>query len=234
MAGESTFNFRYQIWSLAGIFIHMLGLLIAWRNVQDITYWVFFSAALYVALFKIITHSLPKLPWMFGYANWVSLIRLLGVHILLLFHQSSHDLMLLFGFLSILLLDGLDGFLARKFDQETEEGAALDNETDALMAMFLTWIHVSENRIPEWILIPGGLRYLYVWIIHFIPVSKANELLPRKIRASISVIFFISLLFPFVFHTPGVRILISVTGALIVISFLLSISLRITSVRKGH
>ncbi|XOV94961.1 MAG: CDP-alcohol phosphatidyltransferase family protein [Bacteroidota bacterium] len=224
---DSVFDKRYLQWTLIAFIPHLLGLVLAWNNPHNIYYWGLLSTLLYGYLIGLIVKTVQDLPWKIGYANWVSLIRLGILHVLFIFHATISDIVLLGSFIGILILDGIDGYLARKYHHETRQGAALDNETDAVMTLFLAWIHVSNELIPGWILIPGGLRFLYAWIVFVLPGHNKKDLIPRKIRATISITFLISLFFPFVFKTYAVEILVSVTGSLIIVSFLLSSFLNV-------
>ncbi len=58
-----------------------------------------------------------------------------------------------------LLLDGVDGAVARRTDTASEVGAVLDAETDA--AMMLTLSVIAAHQVGPWIVLAGGLRYLF-------------------------------------------------------------------------
>ncbi len=60
------------------------------------------------------------------------------------------------------LLDGVDGAVARRWRCETVEGARFDMELDALLLLVLCgWLVVME-RAGLWVLAIGGWRYAYV------------------------------------------------------------------------
>ncbi|MCB0704666.1 MAG: CDP-alcohol phosphatidyltransferase family protein [Saprospiraceae bacterium] len=106
-------------------------------------------------------------------ANLVTGIRLAGVCSLFLPGLSQE---MLFGIgLVIVLLDGLDGFLARKMGQESEFGAYLDAETDALLVAALSFLLVLQGMFGWWILIPGFLRYLYFIPVYFCKDPNVGE-----------------------------------------------------------
>lgn len=98
-------------------------------------------------------------------ANWITLLRL-G---LVLGLGSSHDKFTLFvcalaaGL--VLVLDGVDGFVARRTGAATAFGAHFDMETDALFVLtlgFVLWLH---GRLGAWVLLGGVLRPAYVlWL----------------------------------------------------------------------
>lgn len=63
---------------------------------------------------------------------------------------------------SILLLDGLDGWLARRYGLISRYGETLDMEVDAFFTLALCTVLFGSQRFGAWVLIPGALRYLFV------------------------------------------------------------------------
>ncbi len=86
-------------------------------------------------------------PRPFGFANWVTTLRALGAIALLAVALDAAFTALEVGVggrwaavalaLVLLALDGVDGFLARRFDQASTFGARFDMETDALLGLAL-------------------------------------------------------------------------------------------------
>ena len=110
----------------------------------------------------------------FGAANSVTALRagLLG----LLPSAAATDPSLLVGLsLTIFAADGLDGWLARRGDLESEFGAFLDKETDALFLLLLCALAAFEDRLPVWILGAGLLRYVFVPLLFLLPAPKKTE-----------------------------------------------------------
>lgn len=62
-----------------------------------------------------------------------------------------------------LMLDGVDGAVARRAGQSTSAGARLDAETDAAMTLALAVV-VAE-QVGGWVLLAGGLRYLFGLVV---------------------------------------------------------------------
>jgi phosphatidylglycerophosphate synthase len=78
--------------------------------------------------------------------------------------------------LLVLVGDGLDGWLARRYETETSFGAFFDKETDALFLLLLCAIAGFRGRLPIWILGAGLLRYVFVGLIFLIdPPEKTEE-----------------------------------------------------------
>lgn len=59
-----------------------------------------------------------------------------------------------------LALDAVDGWVARRTGTATDLGARFDMETDAFLLLLLA-VHVAADLGP-WVLLVGGMRYLYV------------------------------------------------------------------------
>lgn len=61
-----------------------------------------------------------------------------------------------------LLLDGADGWAARRRGLATAFGARFDMEVDALAALLLSLVIWRADRTGAWIVLIGALRYLFV------------------------------------------------------------------------
>jgi len=70
-----------------------------------------------------------------------------------------------------LVLDGVDGSVARCRGQASSFGAKLDMETDSLLVAVATAKLAVTGRLGAWILVPGVLRYVYALAIRFAPTS---------------------------------------------------------------
>ncbi len=113
----------------------------------------------------------------FGLANGVTLARLIGV--LVLFGvQPDSALALVFAALALFAMDAVDGLAARKLGLASEFGEYFDKEVDAffLLALCLMLYHVQ--RIGAWILIPGLLRYGFVFFLKWAKPPQPKE--PRN------------------------------------------------------
>jgi len=107
-----------------------------------------------------------------GPANRVTFYRALGVVILagillepqLPAHAQWAWVMLA---LAVLILDGLDGYLARRFKVSTDFGARFDMEVDAALILTLSLAVWGGGITGPWVLLLGLMRYLFVaagWI----------------------------------------------------------------------
>ena len=68
-----------------------------------------------------------------------------------------------------LTLDGVDGYIARRTDSETEYGAQLDMELDSIMMLVLSILALMWDRAGPWVLFCGLARY--AWIIAYLSIA---------------------------------------------------------------
>jgi phosphatidylglycerophosphate synthase len=124
----------------------------------------------------------------FGPANTLTAFRLAGVLALPLFSATAG-----LGFVTgvgviLLVLDGLDGWLARRSNQASEFGEYFDKETDAFFLLVLCLLAVLNQRLWHWILIPGLLRYVFVIVIHFFRPNLLKEQKSGRARITYSLV----------------------------------------------
>ena len=120
----------------------------------------------------------------FGLANGVTLFRLALTAMLcalLLAPTQPALLWLCIGIATTaLLLDGLDGRLARRFDSSSRFGARFDMEVDALLICVLALLAWHFERAGIWVLAAGLLRYIFVAAAVVLPWLRAE--LPERLR----------------------------------------------------
>ncbi len=61
-----------------------------------------------------------------------------------------------------LIMDGFDGWYARRDGDASPFGALFDQETDAAFILILTILVVDQGKAGVWIILSGLLRYLFV------------------------------------------------------------------------
>ncbi|MDW3194865.1 MAG: CDP-alcohol phosphatidyltransferase family protein [Cytophagales bacterium] len=160
-------------------------------------------------------------PFRFGYPNLITTGRLIGILGLCYTFHALSDLALFIAFTVLILLDGVDGLVARKLNQCSPEGEKLDTEVDAQLVWLLSWIHFYSGNVDWWILIPGSLRYTYQLLFFWVP--SVSSFPPKRFRATIAVIFFFSLSLAFILEESIAKQLLFVASVLIVLSFGLSL-----------
>src|SRR5260370_18289964 len=72
-----------------------------------------------------------------------------------------------------LLLDGADGWAARRQGLASTFGARFDMETDAFAIAVLAVAVVKAATVPSWVLAIGAMRYLYLVAGCLFPVLRA-------------------------------------------------------------
>jgi phosphatidylglycerophosphate synthase len=148
-------------------------------------------------------------PRPFGAANWVTLIRaVIALFLLALgiggFGQAiGAELrwVAITGALLALCLDGVDGFLARRFRQASAFGARFDLETDALTMMALALLVWATNQAGPWVLLSGLMRYIFV-IGGWVWPALAMPLPPRKRRQTLCVVQMVALILALIPSVP--------------------------------
>lgn len=174
---------------------------------------------------------LHNYPWIIGYPNWITLFRLSCIGILGIFLPLISPYQAFLAFALIILIDGLDGFVARRSKQITMVGSRLDGETDAFMVLLLTVYHINTGKIPEWIILPGMMRHIFGILSYFFKTPK--EYTPRRVRAMIAVTFFGTLLFAFILNDYWAEVTNAIAGTLILTSFGVSLLLMVKQKIRG-
>ena len=157
-----------------------------------------------------------------GYANWVTGFRFILISGLMMFLSSLSFVELGAGLIVFVSLDGVDGWLARKYKQSTTFGQYFDMELDALFVMMMCCYYFSFKEIGIWILFPGLLRYLYRIGIDIFPKKSFRES-KKRYASTIAGIFF-TILILVLFLGQELRLYLLAFGSLlIVVSFSISI-----------
>lgn len=117
------------------------------------------------------------------------------------------------------LTDGLDGFLARRFDWRTPLGGILDPAADKLMTVSVFIALAFAGLVPMWLallmvardgVIVGGVLVYRVWVGRFraaaSPISKINTLS--------MLLYVVSVLSSAAFGWPGAPVTIALGGIL--------------------
>ncbi len=111
----------------------------------------------------------------FGPANLVTAIRVFLVLAGMAAAQALALPVLLALLLAALLLDGVDGWLARRLRCCSRFGALFDVEADALFILVLGFLAWQQRGVVAWVLVPGLLRYAYVVVLALVPPALRDE-----------------------------------------------------------
>lgn len=132
-------------------------------------------------------------------ANSITLLRLVVIILLGGQGQQLAEEWLTMGFLLAAALDGVDGWIARKWKGVSLMGERLDEETDALFILVIGATLFQMDIMPFWILVPGWLRYMVALVRLHVPVERRNTLVLPEGRWIAGVSF---VLLPLLFILP--------------------------------
>jgi phosphatidylglycerophosphate synthase len=165
-------------------------------------------------------------PHRFGAANFITLVRAASVAFLAgiatLAEPPADTLrhgVTIIGFAG-LLLDGIDGWAARRWHLASRFGARFDMEVDALSMVVITLLLLRSGQAGPWVLVIGVLRYHFVAMGWLWPAltRPLPESLRRKSICVVSIVGMLIALSPVVGGTAAAAICAG-SLALLVYSF---------------
>lgn len=156
-------------------------------------------------------------PWG-GYANLVTFFRLGLLIGICYMHESINDWGLAFSLISVVLLDVVDGYVARKYNLQSDFGLYFDMETDSFYVAVVSSILYLKGMAPSWILFIGFLRYINVAVYTIFRLKPKKE--PKQRFASIIAGTLFTILAAAFVLPPKIRLIaLSIISVLLVISF---------------
>lgn len=176
-------------------------------------------------------------PWLraagaqsrFGAANAVTLLRAVLVVLLAALLGESAEATPIAASATALagvaaLLDGVDGWIARRSGTATDFGARFDMETDALLILVLALLAWQWGKAGPWVLLAGLARYAFIaaarllaWMRRRLPPSRR-----RRVVCVLQTAALIACLAPAV--APPASALLAAAGlAALLLSFALDI-----------
>ena len=146
--------------------------------------------------------------WTFVFqpANFVTSIRLLLLFGIFFTYALLSPFVIGLLALLILALDGLDGYLARRYQSSSVFGEYLDMETDAFYVLTLCTLLYQLDYLGVWILGIGLLRYGYFLILRNIKTAEQKEeraFLARLIAVVLMATLAACFILPPVVHQPA-------------------------------
>jgi phosphatidylglycerophosphate synthase len=160
----------------------------------------------------------------FGSANQITTVRALLVALLVCLIGEPHVPALAASAAAasvvVTLLDGVDGWLARRHRIASDFGARFDMEIDALLILALSVLAWQFGKAGAWVVISGALRYLFVgagaiwpWLHTPLPPSRRRQticvvqivaltlavvpVVPPAVSASLAAVALAALLYSF-------------------------------------
>ncbi len=154
-----------------------------------------FSLGIFTALAAMMIAVAPGLTMadgVFGAANKVTMIRAVLVCLIggLLAPAAPGGYLAAWAAVvaaaTVLLLDGVDGWLARRTRRVSAFGARFDMETDALLALVLSVLVFQLDKAGAWIIAAGAARYGFLLAGLVLPRLR-RPLPPRRGRQAVCV-----------------------------------------------
>ncbi|MGB0838830.1 MAG: CDP-alcohol phosphatidyltransferase family protein [Chitinophagales bacterium] len=153
-----------------------------------------------------------------GMANGITTFRIITMLVILQTYPTIPDLYIGLLSLLILVLDGFDGYFARKNKTTSLFGEYYDKECDALYVMILALIIYQTQKAEIWVLGLGLIRYVYVLALIFFKPPEQKET-RSFFEQSIAVILMASLLLCFVTDRMVFYPLLVIATGLLLYSF---------------
>ena len=133
------------------------------------------AAAAYGALAAIVVfstaprqHPFPR----FGAANYLTMVRAMMMALVAGLIGDARSPQLLWPTIGVVtlvaVLDGVDGWLARRSGMASAFGARFDMETDAALILILSILVWEHGKAGAWVLLCGLMRYAFVaagWLL---------------------------------------------------------------------
>jgi CDP-diacylglycerol--glycerol-3-phosphate 3-phosphatidyltransferase len=205
---------------------------IAFILTHTLLFFVIITSVSFIWLFILSKDEIKNMKPFGGWANRVTAIRFLALIILALVYKYLSQLQISIWLAILIPLDGLDGYLARKRNEQTKMGAYFDMETDVLFVCIASCILFVRGLSGFVILIAAFFRYIYVLVVYLIGLHHIEEK-RTKIGPIAAVFVFIALTLSFVVSDNIRPIIIYSTVLLLVISFSYSFALLLTDFRQN-
>jgi phosphatidylglycerophosphate synthase len=136
-----------------------------------------------------------------------------------------------------LMLDGADGWAARRQGLASAFGARFDMEVDAFAIFVLAITVVKAQAVPYWALAIGGMRYLYLAATLAFPLLR-GPLPPRRIadrrRKTIAVVQSIGLMIALVPATVADWAAVTCAAALALLAYSFAADIVILRSTRPH
>ncbi len=136
------------------------------------------------------------MPRRFGAANAVTTVRAVWVALAAAagtFPADSVDWFVVCAAILVTVLDGVDGWLARKLGETSAFGARFDMEVDAALIMVLSVLAWNWGKAGAWVILSGLLRYIFIAAGWIWPWMK-RSLEPSRRRQTVCVIQVVGLI----------------------------------------
>ncbi|GAB4332976.1 MAG: hypothetical protein Kow0037_11000 [Calditrichia bacterium] len=139
----------------------------------------------------------------FGTGNSITAVRLAGVWLLCYLGANLPPLAVFAIAATVLLLDGVDGLVARKRHEISDFGEFWDKETDAFLMLVLSARIYLQGLGPAWLLVMGLMRYIFgIYVFLLKPPAKTER---RSRRGRWIYVFSVAILLSYFLPLPAWR-----------------------------
>jgi phosphatidylglycerophosphate synthase len=125
---------------------------------------------------------------------------------------------------SVTLLDGVDGWLARRFNTVSGFGARFDMETDAVFVAVLSLLAWQFGKVGAWVLLSGSMRYLFAAAAVLWPILRRP--VPSTYRGKTIAVFQMIALIVVIAPSSSANVAVTVAAAAL-IALIFSFSLDV-------
>ncbi|PKG53738.1 MULTISPECIES: CDP-alcohol phosphatidyltransferase family protein [Vreelandella] len=147
---------------LGGLVLMAVGKALPQLMATSANWWVASAFYTFISILVMVFWTHGSLGW----ANRVTLARAVLVALLAGALAANAFVEVIWQWLAIaviaLLLDGVDGWIARRTKSHSLFGARFDMELDALLILLLCAGLLRLESLGLWVLMIGGMRYLFV------------------------------------------------------------------------
>jgi phosphatidylglycerophosphate synthase len=149
------------------------------------------TAAFCAAVVIIFLAFFRRGPGRFGAANRITLLRVALLALVAGSYGEVPGAALCWAIIGVtttaLILDGFDGFVARKSQTHSAFGARFDMETDAATILVLAVLCWQFGKAGSWIIAAGAMRYVFVGAARLLPWMR-RTLPPSRRRQTICIL----------------------------------------------
>ncbi len=185
---------RISLWTFGHALVMLIATIIA--VIYDALFVLIWSVSLSLTMLIATGHKTwVHLHPVGGFANLVTFGRFVLLIFTLAMHHVFSPLMFIVMIVTVIIADGVDGYLARKYHQATQFGEVFDMEVDAFLALALTFLIWMNHPGTGWVLGAGLLRYGFAILYRLLGWHHRQRPAMPESRV-IAVVFFISLLIP--------------------------------------
>jgi phosphatidylglycerophosphate synthase len=125
----------------------------------------------------------------------------------------------------MIVLDGVDGWLARRSRMTSAFGARFDVETDAVFVMAMSMLVWQHGKAGAWVLLGGMMRYAFVIAGSWMP-WMARPLRPTRRAKTISVCHMVGLSVALAPIIPTPLSAMAVASAIVALSWSFAVDVR--------